>query len=230
MRRRWVLLSLLLVSCAGSTREVTVLAAASLAEVAPTIMAANYSFDGSAALLDQLRAGAPADVFLSADKATMDRAVASSLIEGQPVQFASNSLVLVTPQGNPGGVTGLDGSISGKKLVICARQVPCGAAATQLAARLGVTLTPVSEEMKVTDVLGKVVSGQADAGMVYATDAVRAGAKVVTIVVPGAERVPTTYWAGVVTGTKQPEAARAYIARLVSGRDTLTAFGFGPPL
>ena len=101
-------------------------ASASLTEVLPKISDQTYSFDGSASLVDQLKAGAPADVFVSADKPNMDKAIAAGVMTGTPTQFASNVLVLVTPAGNPAKVTGLDASLDGKKLVVCAVGVPCG--------------------------------------------------------------------------------------------------------
>lgn len=180
--------------------------------------------------MDQLSGGAPADVFASADQANMDRAVEAGLIDGNPVQFATNYLVLITPADNPAGVMGLDASLADAKLVVCAPEVPCGAATQRLAEATGVTLAPVSEETKVTDVLGKVTSGEADAGLVYATDATGAGDAVKVIEVPGADKDPNTYWVARVAGAKHPQAADAFIAALTGdeGRRVLTEAGFGP--
>lgn len=243
MKRLLAVLALLLTACAGGQNapastgaatqalKLTVFAAASLTEVLPKISDQTYSFDGSASLVDQLKAGAPADVFVSADKPNMDKAVAAGVVAGTPTQFASNVLVLVTPAGNPAQVTGLDASLEGKKLVVCAVGVPCGNATAKLAAQLGLTLKPVSEETKVTDVLGKVSSGEADAGLVYATDARRAGDQVVTIQVPGSEKLPNTYWAAVVKGSKHADAAAGFISALTGeGRQTLADHGFGEPI
>lgn len=248
MKRLLAVLALLLTACAGTQNapapgattgapapaqapKLTVFAAASLTEVLPKISEQTYSFDGSASLVDQLKAGAPADVFVSADKSNMDKAVAAGVVTGTPTQFASNVLVLVTPAGNPAKVTGLDASLEGKKLVVCAKGVPCGNATAKLSAQLGVTLKPVSEETKVTDVLGKVSSGEADAGLVYATDARRAGDKVVTIQVPGSEKLPNTYWAAVVKDSKHADAAAEFISTLTGkGRQTLADYGFGEPI
>ena len=128
------------------------------------------------------------------------------------------------------GVTGFDASLDGVKLVVCATEVPCGAATQRLAEANGLTLMPVSEETKVADVLGKVVSGEADAGLVYATDAAGSDA-VEAIDVPGAEDDPNTYWVAVVKGAAHAEAARAYVDSLVGEwGDDLQHFGFGPPL
>lgn len=207
-----------------------VFAAASLSDVLPEIEPeAAYSFDGSAGLVDQLSGGAPADVFLSADLATMDRAVGLGLVDGDPAMVATNHLVLVVPTGNPAAVTGLDGSLDGAKLVVCAAEVPCGAASRRLAEASGVRLVPVSEETKVTDVLGKVASGEADAGLVYATDAAGSG-EVERIDIPGSEADPNTYWAAVVTGAEHPDRARAFIDTVLGeGQAVLAAAGFGPP-
>ncbi len=178
--------TLLLTSCApassgSGTSELVVFAASSLNPAFATLgkdfeaahpgVTVKFSFDGSAALVDQLKAGAPADVFASADTSNMDKASTAGLIGGSPAQFTTNVLTLITPKGNPAGITGLDRSLDGKKLVICADGVPCGTATKKLAAALGLTLKPVSEETKVTDVRTKVESGQADAGIVYVTDA-----------------------------------------------------------
>ncbi|RRD03403.1 molybdate ABC transporter substrate-binding protein [Arachnia propionica] len=211
------------------TTEVVVFAAASLNKVFPEIAPATYSFDGSSSLVDQISAGAPADVFASADRRTMDKAVGAGLIDGEPVMFATNHLVLITPANNPGGITGLDTSLEGRKLVTCAPEVPCGAATVKLAEKAGITLHPVSEESKVTDVLGKVSSGEADAGLVYATDAVTAGAAVATFEIPGAAADPNTYWIARVKGTRNASGADAFIARITQeGTAVLAEHGFGP--
>lgn len=98
-----------------------------------------FSFDGSSALVDQLKQGAPADVFASADRSNMDKAVAAGVITGAPEQFTSNVLTIIVPTGNPAAITGLDDSLTGKKLVVCANGVPCGSATVKLAEALGVT-------------------------------------------------------------------------------------------
>lgn len=220
-----------LAACAPAPDGLTVFAASSLSGVLPGIEPeASYSFDGSSGLVDQIAGGAPADVFASADQRTMDRAVSEGLIDGEPRMFATNHLVLIVAKDNPAGVTGFDASLDGVKLVVCATEVPCGAATQRLAEANGLTLMPVSEETKVADVLGKVVSGEADAGLVYATDAAGSDA-VEAIDVPGAEDDPNTYWVAVVKGAAHAEAARAYVDSLVGEwGDDLQHFGFGPPL
>lgn len=207
-----------------------VFAAASLNEVFPLIEAdAAYSFDGSSGLVDQLVGGAPADVFASADQRNMDKAVEEGVIEGEPVMFATNYLVLVVPAGNPGGVTGFDESLDAAKLVICAEDVPCGAATSRIAEENDLTLSPVSEETSVTDVLGKVTSGEADAGLVYLTDATRAGDAVEVLDIPGSADDPNTYWIAVVKDAPNPEAAQAFVDAVTGpGAAILAEYGFGP--
>ena len=213
---------------------VTVFAAASLQDAFPEIsdqagIQASYSFDGSSGLVDQISGGAPADVFASADQRNMDKAVELGLIEGDPQMFATNPLVLVVPAGNPGGVTGFDSSLDGVKLVVCAEEVPCGGATVKVAEKAGLTLNPVSEESKVTDVLGKVTSGEADAGIVYATDAAAAGDEVEVFEIPGSKDEPNTYWIAVVKGAANPEGAARYIEAVTTDTTILSRYGFGPP-
>ena len=219
--------------------DLVVFAASSLnpvfADVATKFQAAHpdvtvkFSYDGSAALVDQLRAGAPADVFASADPATMDNATAAGLMAGTAQQLTTNVLILITPKGNPAGITGLDASLTGKKLVICADGVPCGTATKKLATALGITLKPVSEETKVTDVRTKVESGQADAGIVYVTDAKASGDKVQQIPIAGTEKARNQYMIGVSKSATQSALAAEFIAFVTGdrGQQILKTAGFG---
>lgn len=124
-----------------------------------------FSFAGSSDLVTQLTQGAPADVFASADTKNMDKARQAGLLAGAPVNFASNTLTIAVAPGNPKGIkTFQDLAKPGLNVVVCAPQVPCGSATQNVENKTGVTLTPVSEESSVTDVLNKITSGQADAG------------------------------------------------------------------
>lgn len=219
---------------AGEEAHPVVFAAASLtnpfADLAENAeVNVDYSFGGSNGLVDQLVGGAAADVFASANTATMDRAVAEGVTAGEPVRFATNLLVLVTPAGNPAGITGLDESLDGAKLVICAPEVPCGASTAALAETVGITLEPVSEESAVTDVLGKVTSGEADAGLVYATDAAGAGEDVETLEIPESSQHVNEYWIVAVKGG-DADSASSFIELVTgaSGQELLADFGFGP--
>lgn len=169
---------LTLISCGspgadnGAAEEITVFAAASLNEPFDALatefenehdMQVNLNFGGSSSLAEQINSGAPADIFAAADERTMSWVENTA---GKPVVFASNSLVLVTPEDHSAGIDALADTI-GTQLVVCAPEVPCGAAAQQAFEQAGVKLSPVSEENSVSDVYGKVLSGQADAGVVY---------------------------------------------------------------
>lgn len=224
------------------TGELTILAAASLhtvfEEVAELFTAAHpegmvtFSFAGSADLVAQLDAGAPADVLATADEATMAAAVANDTIQGESVIFASNALTLITPAGNPAGVTGLDESLDEAHLVVCAPHVPCGGVTETLAEFLDVELQPVSEERSVIDVLGKITSGQGDAGLVYTTDAASAAGQVEIIeVYDQDEEVRNDYPIAVTSATDQPDLAGAWVDFVLGpqAQAVLDEAGFGTP-
>ena len=221
--------------------ELKVFAAASLnkafPEIADTVLKESdpnikvtFNFQGSSTLVDQMKEGAPADVFASADQKNMTKASDAKLVD-MPKPFASNVLTLIVPKGNPGKITGLDASVDGKKLVICAQGVPCGNATKQLAEKLGVTLNPVSEEQKVTDVRAKVESGEADAGLVYATDAKAAGDKVETIEIAHANEGVNSYPIALTVSAKNKEAGQKFIDAVLSekGQAVLKKYGFSEP-
>lgn len=189
-------------------------------------------YGGSTGLAQRLQEGARADVFASADERTMQRLTDSDLPSGESEIFASNTLTLVVPEGNPADISGLDDlRKDGVNFVRCAPEVPCGAAADELEKANGVALSPVSSELSVTDVLGKVTSGQADAGLVYVTDAKAAGGRVETIEVPHSQDVVNYY--PVVTFPDSPNAtaAREFVDALTSerGQTILRDEGFGAP-
>lgn len=191
-----------------------------------------FAFAGSADLLAQLTGGAQADVFAAADTATMDNAARDGLIDGEPVVFATNTLTIVVAPGNPARIAGLaDLTRPGLAVVVCAPQVPCGAATAKLQDVAGVRLAPVSEETAVGAVLTKVTSGQADAGIVYATDARVAGNKVTEVTVPEASGVVNTYSIAVLKQARDPEAARRFVEYVVgeAGQRILEAAGFARP-
>lgn len=225
----------------AASQTLTVFAAASLTdaftEIAEQFESENpgvevrLSFDGSSGLVDQIAGGAPADVFASADEENMDRAVAEGVVTREPTLLATNVLTLITPPGNPAGITGFDSSLDGTRLVVCAEGVPCGNATAALARAKGLTLQPVSEESKVTDVRGKVESGEADAGIVYATDAAAAGDKVRQIGIDGAADVPNVYPIAVLEEASDPELARKFLGTVTgaTGQAVLAGYGFGAP-
>ncbi|TQJ34114.1 molybdate ABC transporter substrate-binding protein [Arthrobacter sp. SLBN-122] len=221
---------------------ITVFAAASLkatfTQLARTFEAENpgttvtLSFAGSSDLASQISQGAPADVFAAADAATMQKLQDGGLTEGAPRNFATNTLAIAVPPGNPAGIAGFkDLARPGVKLVTCARQVPCGAATARAAEAAGVTLSPVSEENAVTDVLGKVTSGEADAGLVYGTDIKAAGSKAAGIQFPESGSAVNIYPITGVAGSRNRATAQAFLDLVTGpeGQEALAAAGFGPP-
>ncbi len=233
-------------STPAEERTLTVLAAASLRDVF-TDLAADFeaehegvtvalSFAGSSDLGDQILAGAPADVFASADERTMTRVVDAG-DASDPVAFATNTLTIVTPPGNPAGVeTFADLAREDVKVVVCAPEVPCGGATDTVAEAAGVTIHRVSEEANVTDVLAKVTSGEADAGLVYVTDATLAGDDVDVVEVPETDAALNVYPIALVaaaeeSGPEQVELAQAWIDLVTgdAGQSALAAAGFGAP-
>jgi molybdate transport system substrate-binding protein len=192
----------------------------------------DFDFGGSSDLATQLTQGATADVFASADTAQMDKVTKAGLLAGTPTNFASNTLVIVTAAGNPKQV-GSFGDLRkpGLSVVICQRPVPCGAATQRLEDSTGVHLNPVSEELNVTDVLNKITTGQADAGLVYVTDARSAADKVTTVNFPEAAGAVNVYPIGALKKAPQPTLAQKFVALVTSdtGQNILAQFGFAKP-
>jgi molybdate transport system substrate-binding protein len=190
------------------------------------------SFAGSSDLAAQILAGAPADVFASADERTMTTLVEEDLVRDTPLAFATNHLAIAVPPGNPAAIDSLaDLAREGVITVICAPQVPCGAATKEVERIAGIRIQPVSEELSVTDVLGKVVSGEADAGLVYVTDIQSAGDSVVGVDFPESDQVVNTYTIAGLTGSSNRSAATKFVAAVMGemGQSLLDEAGFGPP-
>lgn len=216
--------------------DLTVYAAASLSgafdEIGAAFTEANPDvdfsgvYDGSSTLVTQLLEGAPADVFASADEANMDKLEDASV---DPTLFASNTLVIAVPTGNPGGVETLD-DLADVTTVLCAPEVPCGAASATLLSNAGVTVEAASVEQNVTAVLTKVAASEADAGLVYATDVI--GRDDVEVIVPdGADDVVNHYPIAALSEAPNSAAAEAFVAFVLSdeGQRILADFGFGAP-
>jgi molybdate transport system substrate-binding protein len=192
--------------------------------------AIEFNFAGSSDLVTQLTQGATADVFASADTTNMDKAADAGLLAAGPVNFASNTLAIAVAPGNPKNVTAFaDLNRPGVSVVICAPQVPCGSATKRIEDATGAGLNPVSEESSVTDVLNKVTSGQADAGLVYVTDALAAGDAVTTVTFAEAAGVVNTYPVAVLKNAPEPDLARKFVDLVTgeAGRMILGQAGFG---
>lgn len=219
---------------------VTVLAAASLTDVftdldeADDAVTARFSFGSSTTLAEQAAEGAPGDILATADRAAMDLAIAKHAVTATPVEFASNRLVMVVPADNPAGITGL-ADLAKADWVRCADDVPCGRLALKVlgtpanASDLGAA-EPASLEPDVRSVLARVTAGEADAGLVYVTDAVAAGDAVKVIELPGADTMPTSYWVAPLAEGNQ-QRAQSWITALTSTEGTrlLTEAGFDRP-
>ena len=222
-----------------ATGKVTVLAAASLQkafeEIEKTVEKDNpgldvtFDFQGSQDLVSSLAGGNSADVLATANNSTLKTAAEQKLV-GDQTEFATNVLTLIVPKGNPKKITGLDSSLDGANLVICAPEVPCGEATKKLAEAQGITLNPVSEEQKVTDVRGKVESGEADAGIVYTTDAAAAKDKADKIDIPDGG-VVNHYPIAPTAEPENPAGAQVFIDAVTgkTGQEILAKHGFGKP-
>jgi molybdate transport system substrate-binding protein len=234
------LVALILAGCSTSAPDagLTVYAAASLKQPFTRIgqlyeeqhpgAQVTFNFAGSSDLVAQLDHGAPADVLATADETTMTDAVGSGTATG-PRIFATNTLQIVVPAGNPGGVGGFsDLTDPSLRVVVCAPQVPCGAATVRVEENSGVEIAPASEESSVTDVLGKVTSGQADAGVVYRSDVISAGPAVQGLRIPARDNTVNRY--PIAVASDRPDAA-GFVELVLSdqGQQILRDHGFGPP-
>ena len=219
---------------------ITVLAAASLTETFTTLaeqfeadhdgVEVKLAFDSSATLAQQAVDGAPADVLATADTATMDSA--AEALSADPQVFATNTGVLVTPADNPVGIEEFaDLNNESVDYVVCVDTAPCGKVAAALIEQNDITADPASEEVDVKAVLAKVTSGEADAGIVYATDATAAGDDVTTVEIPGAADQITTYPIAPLKQSESAGLAQEFVDLVLSddGQQVLADAGFGQP-
>lgn len=190
----------------------------------------NLSFEngGSSDLVSKLGEGAPADLLLTASKKTMDKAVQDGTVT-TPEVLATNVMVMVVPKGNPAGIHSVHDLSHAHHFVLCDPQVPCGDISSQIIDDQQLDVHPSSQERQVADVLGKVASGEADAGWVYSTDAAAAGKDVEVIDIPGAEKFSNQILGAVATDASHPDQARAVLEVLGSDFDsTWRELGFTP--
>lgn len=223
-----------LTGCGEDRTTVTVLAAASLTDAFDDLaerfeqerpgVDVRLAYDSSATLAQQAVEGAPADVLATADQPTMQ--AAASALAGEPRVFATNTMVLVTPAASD--VRGV-ADLAGSAYVVCVEEAPCGALARDLLARNDVTAPPASLEPDVRGVLARVAADEADAGLVYATDARSAGRTVRTYPVPHAEQSATSYPIAALADADEPALAEEFIDLVLSaeGQAVLGRAGFG---
>jgi molybdate transport system substrate-binding protein len=201
-----------------------------------------FNFAGSQALRTQIEEGAPADIFASANQTEMEALIADSLIaQAAPQQFLTNQLVVILPENNPAGLEKLeDVAKPGIKLVLAAEQVPVGKYARQALDNMNgqfgfdfknrVLANVVSNEDNVRQVVAKVQLGEADAGLVYTSDAIAATA-LRTIEIPADLNVTAKYLIAPLARSENAGLAKAFIAYMLSGNGqaVLKKWGFAPP-
>ncbi|MFH9224291.1 molybdate ABC transporter substrate-binding protein [Streptomyces lydicus] len=226
-------------SAGSATTELTVLAASSLTDVFKKAGAVyekehqgtkvKFSFAGSQELAAQVKQGAPADALVTADTKTMDGLKADA---GTPTVIARNRLVIATGEGNPKKISGLKDLADSKlKVVLAASEVPVGRYGKQVLDAQKIKVKPVSQEPNVRAVLSKVELGEADAGLVYRTDAATAPKKVDAVDIPDAQNAVASYPAATLKTSKNAAAAAAFVKWLSTpeAQKILQGAGFQKP-
>ncbi|GAB2715937.1 molybdate ABC transporter substrate-binding protein [Streptomyces bullii] len=224
------------------TKTVTVFAASSLSgalEEARSAFAKAHpslkirlNMGGSSTLVAQLRNGAPADLFASADETTMDKAVDAGLTDGSVRLFAGNTLSLLVQKGNPQKISGLrDLNREGLTVSLCGPQVPAGRYARQALRSAGVPVPRGGEELDVKQVASRVTLGEADVGIVYTTDAKAVAGKADEVAIAEDHNVVAHYPASVLKTGDNAAGAKVFLDFLLSleGRQILKKHGFREP-
>lgn len=225
----------------ATTGTITVFAAASLmgsfTQIGKQFEAAHpgdtvkFSFASSSSLATEITSGAPADVFASAAPTNMDTVVTAG-DASNPQDFAKNTAEIAVPPNNPAHVTSVaDLANSSVKVALCQPQVPCGVVAAGVFKNAGITVKPVTLEPDVKSTLTQVELGNVDAGVVYVTDVLAAGAKVKGITIPASDNASTLYPIAAISNSKNLSIAQQFVAYVLSpaGQQVLTAAGFEKP-
>ena len=223
--------------------EITVSAASSLTEAYTRIgrdfeaahpgTRVRLNFDSSGTLSEQIRRGAPVDVFASADTEKMAKLERADRLDGAPAVFARNQLAMVTKPTNPKAVATLADLADAGVVSLCSEDAPCGSFAAEALDRAGVEIpegsTTRGQNVKAT--LTAVTEGDAVAAIVYVSDAVTAGDQVQTVDIPADQNVIADYPVAVVAGSRNPALARAFVTQVRSpkGQAVLAGDGFLPP-
>ena len=239
------LLVLGLVACGTDTsdrRQVLVSAAASLTDVFAAIEVEFESerldvdvvvnLGGSSALREQILAGAPVDVFASANLVNMRRVVEEGFVSGNVPIFATNSMAIAVPSGNPAGIVGLEDFANPDYIIgLCAVAVPCGVFARLALGNAGVEPVPDTNEPDVRALLTKIEAGELDAGIVYATDIAARRATVSGVDIPEEFNVTAEYPIAVLSDGENQADAEEVVGFVLSasGQAILREFGFATP-
>lgn len=191
-----------------------------------------FNFGASSALAEQIKQGAPVDVFASAAPKNMQQVVDAGEITAKPVTFVRNRLEIAVPKGNPSQITGLsDFANPDEKIALCAEQVPCGAAAKTVFEAAGITPQPDTREADVKAVLTKVTLGEVDAALVYRTDVQAAGDKVAGIDFPESAKAINDYPIAPLVKAPNSKTAAAFVTFIGSdkAKAVFTKAGFDTP-
>jgi molybdate transport system substrate-binding protein len=222
---------------------ITVSAAASLSKVytelgkqfekANPSIKLRFNFASSSSLVSQIQSGAPTDVFAAADVTSFDKLLASGLMAKRPKVFARNSMQLVVKPGNPLRISSVADLSKASVVSLCAKTVPCGVYSATVLSRYGVAIpeSKITRGIDAAATLNAVSTGDADAAVVYATDALLAKKRVAAIPIPVGKNVNAMYGIGVVQGSKNSQQADAFILFVLSaaGQKVLNSFGFLAP-
>ena len=222
---------------------ITVSAAASLSkaytelgkqfEKANPSIKVRFNFASTSSLVSQIQSGAPTDVFAAADLTSFDKLLASGNVVKSPKVFARNSMQLIVKPSNPLGISSVADLAKASVVSLCAKTVPCGVYATTVLSRYGVVIaeSKITRGVDATATLNAVSTGDADAAIVYATDALSAKKSVSVISIPGGKNVNAMYGIAVIRGSKNSKQAEAFVQFVVSpaGQKVLKTFGFLAP-
>ena len=222
---------------------ITVSAAASLskayAELGKQFEKANppikvrFNFASTSSLVSQIQSGAPTDVFAAADLTSFDKLLASGNVVKSPKVFARNSMQLIVKPSNPLGISSVADLAKASVVSLCAKTVPCGVYAATVLSRYGVMLpeSKITRGVDAAATLNAVSTGDADAAIVYATDALSAKKSVFLIAIPASKNVTAMYGIGTIRGSKNSKQAEAFVQFVLSpaGQKVLKTFGFLAP-
>jgi len=239
-------IGLLISGCQGddnaSEQQLTVLAASSLTESFTTIgqqfetdnpgVEVSISFGSSSTLATQVVDGAATDVIATASPGSIEPVVDAEMTAADPTVFATNSVAVALPADNPAGIQDLaDLQGSDVKVAVCVDTAPCGSVAADMFEAADLSVTPVTEEVDVKSVLAKVVAGEVDAGVVYASDVLAAGDDVTSVQIPSSAVVTTDYLIAPLTSSANSALAGEFVDAVTSadGQQVLTEAGFNAP-